>query len=157
MDPKVVFWTGAFVNMALILGLVFTGVRSIRRGDVARHRFCMKTSAWLVAGFLAAYVGKLALLGREQFSSWSPAAVNTLRFHELCVLAMIGGGCLALVRARSMRSTRNVTRQPHDAPAAAHIVRWHRRGGWTAVVGAVLGLASAGLVLLGMYRRADLL
>jgi hypothetical protein len=66
---------------------------------------------------------------------------------------MLLAGAVALTRARRMRGTRNVSRDPADRPAPAGTVRWHHRAGWAGVVGAVAGLASAGVVLYGMYAR----
>lgn len=154
MDPKVLYWTGALLNMGVIVALVGVGVLSIRRGKVVRHRRAMLSAIALVGAFILSYLVKLAVLGREDLSIWSPAAINTLRFHETCVLAMVVGGALAGARAWRMRRSRNVTRDPADAPAPATVVRWHRRAGWTAVVGAALGFVSAAFVLLGMYARA---
>jgi len=155
MDPKLVFWAAALVNLGVIVVLVVVGVASIRRGRVALHRRCMKTSAWLVVAFIGAYGLKLAFLGREQMSLWSPAAISNLRFHELCVLTMTVGGSVALTRARRMRGTRNVTRSPQDPHAPGSTVAWHRRAGWSAVVGAGLGFATAIFILIGMFERAD--
>lgn len=153
MDPKLAFWCAALINMFFILALVTFGILGIRRGNVARHRRCMKTSAWLIAAFLAAYAIKLELLGHEDLSSWSAAAIWNLRVHETCVLTMVLGGAIALTRARRMRATRNVSRLPSDPAAAGPIVHWHRRAGWTAAIGAVLGFATAAWVLVGMFER----
>lgn len=153
MDPKVLYWTAAFVNLAVIAGLVLRGVVHIRRGDVVRHRRAMLTGAWLVAAFLVSYGLKVAFLGREDLSVWSAFQVHTLRLHETCVLAMLVAGSVALTRVRRMRGSRNVTRDPADPPAPESTARWHRRAGWTGVIGALTGLASAGVVLAGMYAR----
>jgi uncharacterized membrane protein YozB (DUF420 family) len=155
MDPKLAFWTAALVNLMVIVVLVTVGIHNIRRGRVAIHRRCMKTSAWLVAGFLGSYALKLAFLGREQLSVWSPAAIWNLRFHEVCVLTMVVAGSIALFRGRQMRATRNVTRAPNDPIAPEEIVRWHHRAGWSAAVGAGLGFATAIFVLVGMFDRAS--
>lgn len=155
MDPKLVFWTAALVNLSVIVTLMIVGIVNIRKGRVAIHRRCMQTSAWLVAGFLASYVLKLALLGREPLSAWSSGAVANLRFHELCVLTMVVGGSVALFRARQMRATRNVTRVPEDPAASEVTIRWHHRAGWSAAVGACLGFATAIFVLAGMFERAQ--
>lgn len=157
MDPKLAFWTAALMDLAAIVTLVSVGVWSIRRRDVARHRRCMKTAGALVALFIGSYAVKLAVLGREQTSVWSDASIQNLRIHETCVLAMLVGGGIALRRARAMRDSRNVTGDATAAPAPPGVLRWHRRAGWTAVVGAVLGFATAVFVLLGMYERAGLI
>ena len=150
MDPKVLYWTAAWVNMLAISVLAARGIGQIRRAEVARHRRSMTTCALLVAAFLVSYGFKLALLGREDLSVWSDPARWTLRFHELCVLTMLVAGGVALQRAHSMKGTRNVTRLPGDAPAPAATRRVHRRAGRTAVVGAALGVLSAAAVLAGM-------
>ncbi len=155
MDPKLVFWTVALVNLFVIVVLVSVGIFHIRQGRVAIHRRCMKISAWLVAGFLGSYGLKLTFLGREQLSVWSSGAVSNLRFHEVCVLTMVVAGSVALFRARQMRATRNVTHAPNDPIAPEATVRWHHRAGWSAAVGAGLGFATAVFVLAGMFQRAN--
>lgn len=156
MDPKLIFWTGAFANMSLIVALAFVGVRARRRGDIALHVRCMLTGAVLVAAFLLAYVWKLAFLGREDMDAWSGASVWVLRIHETCVLVMLVAGALAVRRGRALRATRNVTRDPADPAAPLQQVRGHRGAGQLAVGAAVLGLLTAGVVLFGMYQRAGL-
>jgi len=158
MDPKVIYWTGAWINMAAITGLAFWGVRSVRRNDVARHRQCMLVASLLVGGFLLSYGIKLATLGREPLSTWDAFYVNTLRFHESCVAVMVIAGVLALHLARRLR-----LREARDGSAGAYRertaarLRLHRIAGRTAIAGAVLGLLSAGVVLYGMYVRAGAL
>lgn len=153
MDARALYWTGAFVNFGVITALAIYGVAKIRRGEVTRHRRSMLACVALVVAFLVSYVLKLALLGRENLAVWSDFHVNNLRFHETCVLLMLVAGGVALTRARKMRSTRSVTRDPASPPARRSTLRWHHRAGWTGVVSAVLGLVTAGIVLLGMYAR----
>jgi len=154
MDPKIAFWSAALVNLLVIVALVSVGIRSIRRNQVSRHRLCMKTSAWLVMTFLASYAAKLALLGRESIASWSGAAVLNLRIHVLFVLTMLTAGSIALLRARQMRDTRNVSGLSGDPLAPESTISGHHRAGWTAAICAGLGLATAVLLLAGMYRRS---
>ncbi len=153
MDPKILYWTGATLNMLVLIGFGGAGVHFIRRGDVVRHRRCMLTAGALVVAFLLSYLVKLALLGREDFGTWSSISVSTLRFHETCILIMLIGGTSALTRAWRMRVTRNVTRNKEDPPADASTLRWHRRSGWTALLGGLVGLLAAVFVLGGMYER----
>lgn len=147
MDPKVAYWTGAWINMALVVAFVLAGVRQARRGDYARHRTRMLAATSLVGLFLLSYVVKLMLLGREQLELWSRMHVSVLRFHELCVAALVLGGGVALTLAlwRGMPLAGSERRE------RTH--RRHRRAGWTALVGAVLGVISASWVLFGMYAR----
>jgi uncharacterized membrane protein YozB (DUF420 family) len=154
MDPKLIFWTVALANMGLVLGLAVVGVRQRRRGDVRRHRRSMLLAGALVGLFLLGYVLKLVFLGREALHTWSHTAVWVLRVHELCIATMLLAGGMAAVRARRLACTRNASHEPCDPPAPHHVVWWHRRAGWVAVMAAALGFATAGLVLAGMYRRA---
>ncbi len=153
LNPNVMFWTGAFANMLVIVILMAVAVRSVRAGNVARHKRAMLTAMALVVAFLVAYPVKVVILGREDLSVWSTAAVRTLYFHETCVVVMLIAGIFALTRAWRLRNTRAVTRSAEDPPAPETTLRWHRRAGWVGVVGAVLGLLSAGFVLAGMYAR----
>ena len=152
MDPKLLYWTAAFVNMAGVMAAAATGVRAIRRGNVSLHRRCMLTASALVVGFELSYALKLVVLGREDLLRWSPAAVTVLRVHELCVFTMLVGGALAGARAWRLRRDPVARGEiARGAPAA----RWrgHRRAGWTAVTAAVLGVITAAIVLAGMYQR----
>jgi uncharacterized membrane protein YozB (DUF420 family) len=157
MDPKLAFWTGALINMSAIVILAALGVRERRRGAIAAHRRRMLAAGALVGLFLAAYAVKLALLGREDRSSWGATSVWVLRIHELCVLTMVVAGGLAAARGRRLASTRNATGDPGHPVAPPRLSAGHRRAGWAAVVAAVLGFVTAAGVLAGMYRRAGLL
>jgi uncharacterized membrane protein YozB (DUF420 family) len=154
MDAKVLYWSGALLNMLLISGLALYGVRCARRGELARHARAMRAAALLVGLFLISYVLKLAFLGREALDTWSPAALWMLRFHELCVLAMVVAGGAALALGRRLRRSRSFTRAPGDPPAPPGLPGRHRLAGRTALAGAILGVASAAAVLGGMYARA---
>lgn len=154
MDPRVLYWTGALANMALIVALVAAGIRFARRGEVARHKRAMLGAALLVVGFVLSYVAKLALVGREALDVWSATDLWVLRFHESCVAAMLVGGGIALVHGLRLGRTRIASGDAADPPAPERRLRWHRRAGWVAAAGALLGVLSAGFVLQGMYERA---
>ncbi len=157
MEPKLIFWTVALVDLAAVAALAASGVRQRRRGDVKRHARNMIAAVSLVLLFLVAYVAKVWLLGKEDRGVWSPLAHWVLWFHEACIFTMLVAGALAGQRALRLRRTRNATHDPGDPPAPTRLASWHRRAGWAAVVAAGLAFASAGLVLLGMYERAGLL
>jgi uncharacterized membrane protein YozB (DUF420 family) len=146
LDPKVAYWTGAWINMLGIVGLTFAGVRHARRADYELHRRRMLQAVGLVILFLVSYPVKLALLGRESLELWHAGYVFVLRFHELCVAAMIlgGGYGLAIALRRGM---------PMTTPDHARTHRRHRLAGRSAIVGAVAGVLTAGAVLFGMYAR----
>lgn len=143
MSANVAYWTGAWLNMWVIVALAAVGIRHARRGDYVRHRRCMLWAVGLVAGFLASYPFKLVLLGRETLGDWAPATVTVLRVHETCVAVMILGGVYALALA--------LRRGLPNGDPASH--ERHRRAGWSAVAGATLGALTAAWVLWGMYAR----
>lgn len=157
MDAKVAYWTAALLNMIAIGCLAVYGVRCAKRGELVRHARAMRVAAILVGAFLISYVLKLAFLGREALDTWSSRAVWTLRFHELCVLAMVLAGAFALGLGRRLSRSRRFTGAAADPPAPVALSRRHRLAGRAAIAGALLGIASAAVVLGGMYARADLL
>lgn len=154
MDPKLIFWTLALVDLAAIAALALMGVRFARRGEIARHRRAMRISTGLVIAFLGAYLLKLRFLGREDMSVWSAVDVWVLRIHELFVLLMLVAGAIAWSQARRLARTRIVTHDPDDPAPESSTLRLHRLAGRAAVVGAVLAFLLATAVLFGMYARA---
>ncbi len=154
LNPHLAFWTGALVDLGLIVGFMLRAVCQVRRGEVAAHRRSMLTAVCLVGFFLLAYVAKVFFLGREALSLWSSFYVGTLRFHESCVLVLLLGGGVALACGHRLRGTRLVTRKPESPVPSARLLRVHRVAGRSALFGAVLGFASAAVVLVGMYGRA---
>ena len=145
IDPKTLYWTGALVNLAAIVGLGVYGVHAIRCLDVAAHRRAMTRAAWLIVAFLVSYALKLATLGRESLELWAPLYLNVLRFHELCVLLMIVAGA----RALWLGARRGVESAPQDSPLRSS----HRLAGRLALISAVLGVTTATVLLYGMYAR----
>ncbi len=147
MDAKVLFWTWAWFNMALALGCAGLGIQRVRHGEFGAHRRLLFLACALVVLFLVAYVGKLALLGREDLDTWQPSYVHLLRVHELCVFLMcVAGGISGYL------SLRLGLPDPPEPPAARPL-RLHRQLGWTSVSFGLLALATAGYVLWGMYQR----
>ena len=64
MDPKLLFWTAALLDLAMLVGFALVGVRYARRGEIARHQRAMRIATLLVLGFLGAYLAKVFVLGR---------------------------------------------------------------------------------------------
>lgn len=153
MDPKLAYWTAALINMAILTGFALAGVRHVRRGETARHRRAMRIAGLLVLAFLVSYPIKVMWLGREDRSAWTATSVGVLRFHELCVLVMTVGGGLAWWRGRRLARTRALLGTPEAPAADPAAIAAHRRVGRFAVVGAILGLLSAGFVWAGMLAR----
>jgi uncharacterized membrane protein YozB (DUF420 family) len=154
VDARLLYWTAALLNMAVVVACALSGLRRVRRGDYLGHRRRMQLGAWLVAAFLGSYALKVALLGREPLELWEPFYVQVLRFHELCVAAMVAGGATALAQARRLGLPRGAGSPALEPRRLERGLRLHRGAGWTAVVASALGLASAVVVLWGMYARA---
>lgn len=159
MDPKVVFWTGAWLNMLVAVLLVTSAVRAVRRDEVLVHRRRMLIAGSLVVLFLVGYGAKLRLLGREQLYLWDPFYVWTLRFHELCVLLWLVGGATAVFLAWRLRLAQapDGSHSAYDLPVVVARLRLHRRAGKTAWYASWLALISSGVVLYGMLARTGLL
>jgi len=155
MDPKLLFWTVALVDLGVVCVIALFAVRRARRAEIARHRRAMKIASLLVLGFLLSYGLKLQVLGREDMSVWSVRDVWVLRIHELFVLQMLVGGSIAWIQARKLIGTRLVSLDPADPVPDPRSVRIHRLAGRTAVIGAVLAFLSAIGVLAGMFGRAQ--
>ena len=153
MDAKLLFWTAALVNLGVLCGFAFAGIRYVRRGEVARHRRAMKIATALLFAFLAAYVLKVVFLGREDQSLWTSLDVWVLRVHELFVMWMIGGGAVAWWQSRKLGASRVVTHDPEDPLPDASVVRAHRLAGRSAVIGSLLAFVLAVGVLIGMFAR----
>jgi len=154
MDPKLIYWTGATLNMAVLLGLAVRGAGRARSGQVASHRRFMLSSVALVLAFVVSYLFKLLFLGREHLDTWTSGAVWTLRFHELCVFTMLISGGLAAWRGIGLARTRALLDSETAPEPRPEELRSHRLAGRVAVSAAALGLLSAGAVLGGMYGRA---
>jgi uncharacterized membrane protein YozB (DUF420 family) len=154
VDPKLWFWTLAFLNMGAVVALAARGVRAIRAGDVVRHRRSMLLSGGLVVAFLLSYVLKRGLLGGEDLAVWSEAARINLWVHESFVALMLLAGIGALVLGRRLARTRRVSGRPEDPLPSPAALRRHRRFGWTAVVASVFGLVTACGILAGMFVRS---
>lgn len=154
MNPALIFWSVALVDLGIVCLVAILGVRCARRGEIARHRRAMQTAAALVVAFLLSYLLKVALIGREDMSLWTLLDLWILRIHELFVMTMLVAGAIAFRQARQLAATRVVTRDPKDPDADPRALRIHRRAGWTAVASAVMGFAFAIGVLLGMFQRS---
>jgi uncharacterized membrane protein YozB (DUF420 family) len=154
MDPKLIYWTLALVDLGMLCGFALVGVRHVRRGEVARHKRAMKIASLLVLAFLGSYVLKVVFLGREDMSVWSTLDVWVLRIHETFVMLMLIAGSIAWIQSRKLVATQLVTHDSNDPMPDTQTVRVHRLAGRTAVVGAVCAFLFAIGILAGMYGRA---
>lgn len=153
MDARILFWAAALVNMAAIVALLARGILQVRAGDTEAHRRSMLTAGALVIAFLAAYLVKRSVIGGEDLSVWSDAALMNLYVHETMVVAMLLMGLLAFARGRSLARTRRVTRRTDDPVANPSLIRAHRTFGRLAVAASLLGFVTACGILAGMILR----
>jgi uncharacterized membrane protein YozB (DUF420 family) len=157
LDPKLAYWTAAWLNMALIVGLALAGLRQVSRKDYAAHRRLMLSAAWLLVGFVVSYAVKLYALGREALETWERSYVHVLRVHELCIAILVGAGALALWKALQLGLPVDGTSDDgRIRPAPETLfrgIRLHRRAGFLAIGSASFGLLTAAYVLYGMWAR----
>jgi uncharacterized membrane protein YozB (DUF420 family) len=154
VNAKLVFWTVALANLALIVACGARGVRAIRRGEVRTHRRMMLTATALVGLFLASYAAKVAVLGKEDRSGWTALDHAILGIHELCIAAMLVAGGYALFRAwRFQPALRPDWVLPPGADALPGRAR-HRRAGAIAKWSGVFAFVTAIGVWAGMLLRA---
>ena len=155
MNPKLVYWTVALANLAVIVACGTRGVRAIRRGEVRAHRRMMLSASALVGLFLVSYLAKVAWLGKEDRSGWTALDHVILGTHELCIAAMLLGGGYALFRALRFQARLRPgwSIPPGDAlPGRAQ----HRRAGTVAKWSGALAFITAIGVWAGMlFRAAD--
>src|SRR5262245_62858368 len=82
VTASLVYWTAALANLGVIVTCGARGVRAIRRGEVRTHRRMMLVSTALVAAFLLSYLAKVAWLGKEDRTAWTPLDRGLLAPHE---------------------------------------------------------------------------
>ena len=153
-DPKTAYWTFAWLNMGVIVVLAWLARSLVQRSDVRGHRRLMLGASTLVVLFVLSYVGKVALLGKEELGTWGLEHRIALWVHEACVAVMLGGGITALVHAYRTGLAPGSPRSGSLAPdREARGRRLHRAAGLTSVISATAALVTAGYVLYGMYMR----
>jgi len=85
----------AVLSLAAI-GTILAGVRAIRRGNIARHRAAMLTSAALFGTFLVLYLYRISLEGPTEFDG--PTVVRQfLYLPVLAVHILLAIACLPFV------------------------------------------------------------
>ena len=152
VEAKVLYWSGALLNMLVMAGFACAGVAEMRRRHgIQRHRRLMLGAAALVGLFLASYPVKLALLGRESPETWERAFRYTLWFHEGCIFLMLVAGATALLLAWRQHFLRLAS--DSEWRPSPRVLRLHRCAGWTALGSCALAIASAGVTLAGMVLR----
>lgn len=147
MDAKLVFWSAALVNLAVVVGVALAGWQAIRRHEVGRHRRLMNLAVVLVVAFVLAYAAKVLVLGKEPLDTWSRRDVLVLRIHESFVAVMVVAGAIARVLARRYPDS-GFRRDPGFRRDR------HRWCGRTAIVAGVFAFVTAAMILAGMMHRA---
>jgi uncharacterized membrane protein YozB (DUF420 family) len=154
MDPKLLFWTLALANLAIIVACGVRGVGAIRRGDVRAHRRMMLTATVLVGVFLGSYVVKVVALGKEDRSAWTQLDYAFLYTHELCITVMLLAGFTALYQAWRFRKALAPDLQIPIDPATKPNQSRHRKAGNLARWSGLFAFLTAIGVWAGMLLRA---
>ena len=153
MDPKLLFWSLALVDLGLVLWCMRRGIALVRAGEIRAHRRYMLSAGALIVLFLVSYVGKVFWLGKEDRSAWTGLDHAVLYVHESCVAVMLVAGAVALYRAWRFRPALGPNLElPTDTPLLGG--ESHGRAGRIAAWAAVLSFVTAGGVLAGMFMRA---
>ena len=154
VNPKLLYWTGALINLIVIVTCALIGVRRIRRRDVRGHRRMMLCASTLVVLFLLSYVFKRVLLGAEDRSLWAWHDLALLYVHEFCIAVMLVGGVRAAFCARRFRARLGDELELPRDPLSVVDTSAHRTAGRAAVIAGLLALLTAAGVLAGMYARS---
>ncbi|HEU4427510.1 MAG TPA: DUF420 domain-containing protein [Myxococcota bacterium] len=154
MDPKLIFWSWALANMALVVTLGVRGMRAIRANRIEQHRRSMGWASFFVVAFLVAYLVKRLALGGEDIGAWTRAARINLFVHEVLVVSMLLAGGAAFALGRRLAITRRVTQSGGDPLAPRETLSRHRLAGRVALACALLGFVTACGILGGMLARA---
>jgi uncharacterized membrane protein YozB (DUF420 family) len=155
MDAKLLFWTLALLNLAVITVCGQRAIAAIRRGDVRTHRRMMLTATALVGVFLGSYVAKVILLGKEDRAFWTPIDYAILYTHELCITAMLIAGAIALFQAWRFRHALPEDGTPPNDPASQPVRARHTRAGTLAKWSGLLAFLTAIGVWTGMLLRGS--
>jgi len=128
--------------MAGAVASAWVGARAVRAGDVATHRRWMNRAGLWVIAFLASYLLKLALLGREPLADWSPDRLAVLSVHRAVVESMLVLGVAARILG------------PRGFVRGGRTRAVHRLLGRVVLGAATVGIASAAVVLVQMILAA---
>lgn len=105
----------AVISVTAIVTILY-GIRSIRRGNIARHRAAMLSTTALFASFLVLYLYRVSLVGPTTFAG--PTWVKQFLYLPLLAIhILLAIACIPLVYyALLLAATRPVS----DIPQTAH-------------------------------------
>lgn len=149
MNANLLYWLFAYVLTlsAFLIGL--KGVGYIRRGDWQGHQKRMVAACNLILFFVASYVVKVLVLGREDKSDWGTYYLVVLYIHESFILLMLITGVAARLKARKMG-----LKQPGGLDKS--IGKSHGRMGKLCLLFCGCGILTATIVVFGMLQRAQI-
>jgi uncharacterized membrane protein YozB (DUF420 family) len=144
---SLVYWSLAWLLVLLAVASGLRGWQLARLGRLGEHRRAMLRTLRLFGVFLASYVLKALVLGRESLDTWPRSSVVTLRVHESIVLLMLITGLAAWGLSRRVDLARGRRQE-------GRMAFLHRLCGRTALVAALGTLITASMVLAAMFRLA---
>jgi hypothetical protein len=98
VNPKLVYWTIALANLAVIVVWRARRARGPARRGAHAPAHDARVGA-LVGLFLVSYLAKVAWLGKEDRSGWTASTTRCSASTRLCIAAMLCAGGIALYRA----------------------------------------------------------
>ncbi len=152
MNANLAFWLYAYVLTVIAVAIGFRGIFLARRGELARHGRHMRLACNLILFFAASYLVKVFVLGREDKSDWSAFHFAVLMVHESFIFIMLIAGGYARWLARQFGDT--LTAPLADLPEDLRRKRRrHAVSGKLTITCATLALATAAVVVQGMFAR----
>ena len=105
MNPNLYFWFYVYGLTITALIIAFTGIARIRKGDEVGHSKRMNLAIYLILFFVASYLVKIIVLGREDKSGWEAWNFAVLYIHEFFIACMLISGTYTRYLAGKFKHT----------------------------------------------------
>ena len=147
---NLIFWGFAYLITGVAILFAVRGYRAVRRGDYGLHRTLMNTACNLILFFVAAYLVKVLVLGREDKTTWENLYLYTLYIHEGFIGLMLVTGIWARWLSHQFKDT---LFKDKLSETMAKKRKLHGRLGKVCLGAAGCGLFTATIILIGMFGR----
>jgi len=145
MSPNLIFWFYVYALTVTALIIAFTGVARIRKGDAIGHSKRMNLAIYLILFFVASYVVKLLVLGREDKSNWESWHFLVLYVHEFFIACMLISGSYTRYLAAKFKHTIEAAAPLNDLDAKRR--RRHRLTGKICLGATSMAIVTASMIL----------
>lgn len=149
ISANLIFWLYAYALTLCALFLAFRAVKKVRRGDYAGHAKQMDYAITLILVFVASYVLKVIILGREPKTNWELPHFIVLYIHEAFIACMLVSGTIARVLAAKFKASLF----SNGTPTALDKTRRkkHRLAGKICLLATSMAILTATFILHTMY------